>query len=297
MPSTLSYRKQVFSAIFLVIIGYFGFNIADLLSKILQNHYSIHQVLATSSFLAFCISATWLKTRYGWKAFFPPNFKPHIIRALCICGVVYCMVSSLKLLSLADFYGIIFIMPFMVMIMSVLFLKEHVGIHRWAATIIAFTGILILAGPQFSSIGLGVVLALLGAFFSALNVVMLRVIGKNNPVPFYGVYPFFLLFLISITGLVLTDSFVPVRIQDLPLFALHGPAAFLGTTAISIGFTKAPETAMVAPFNYTQIIWGVLFGWLVFGNLPTTTTWIGLSFVIGAGLYSLWREYKISHRL
>lgn len=295
LPPTPSYKSQALGAIFLVVIGYFGFNIADLLSKILQNHYSIFQVLATSSFLAFSISALWLKVQHGWKAFFPPNYKAHIIRALFICGVVYSMVASLKLLNLADFYGIIFIMPFLVMILSVIILKEHVGLRRWLAALVAFTGVLIIAGPQFSNIGLGVFLALMGALFAACNVITLRVIGKKNPVAFYGVYPFALIFIISMTGLIATGSFAPIQTSDIPYFLLHGPAAFFGTTAISVGFTKAPEAAIVAPFNYTQIIWGVLFGWMIFGNLPTMTTWAGLCLVIAAGLYSLWREYKISH--
>jgi drug/metabolite transporter (DMT)-like permease len=293
----ISYKSRTLSAIFLVIVGYLGFNVADLCSKILQDHYSIYQVLGTSSLLGLIITATWLKTKHGWSAFFPSNIKLHIVRAFLVLGTAYFMVASLKTLPLADFYGIIFIMPFMVMMMAVLLLKEHVGWRRWTAAAVAFLGVLIIAGPQFNNIGQGIIFAFMGAFFAAANIIALRKIGHGLPLALYGIYPFTLLIVFSMIGLIATDSYVPVRIEDVPMFLTHGPSVVFAMICMSTGYAKAPETAIVAPFNYTQIIWGILFGWIFFQNLPTTTTWAGLSLVVLAGLYSLWREYKISHHL
>lgn len=292
----VSYKARTLNAILLVTIGYFGFNIADLFSKILQDHYSIYQVLGTSSLIGLIIASLWLKKSHGWAAFLPENYKLHILRSVFITGTAYSMVASLKFLPLADFYGIVFIMPFIVMVLAIIVLKEKVGWRRWAAAGVAFVGILIIAGPQFDNIGMGVILALAGACFGAGNIITLRKIGHNSPLPFYVVYPFILMFVVSVICILATDTFTPIRMVDVPMFLAHGPVVVFAIIFTSMGFTKAPETSIVAPFHYTQIIWGVLFGWLFFETLPTTTTWAGLSLVVMAGLYSLWREYNLSKK-
>jgi S-adenosylmethionine uptake transporter len=297
VPAPISYKIRTFRAIFLVVAGYFCYNIADLCSKLLQNHYTLYQVLGTSSLLGLIITATWLFVAHGRSAFIPPNFKLHLLRSLTVMLTGYFMVSSLKTLPLADFYGIIFIMPFIVMVMAVLFLKEHVGWRRWSAAAVAFVGILIIAGPQFNNMGVGIVQAFLGAVCASVNIILLRRIKHGGPIAIYAFYPFIFIFAMSMTGLFLEGGPRPVQTSDIPLFLLHGPVVVVAITCVSIGFSKAPEAGVVAPFLYTQILWGVLFGWIFFEALPTATTWMGLTLVAAAGLYSLWREYKISHHL
>ena len=296
-PAPLSYKARTFRAIFLVVAGYFCFNIADLCSKLLQNHYTLYQVLGTSSLLGLLITTTWILALHGRAAFIPQNVKLHALRGLSVMGTGYFMVSALKTLPLADFYGIIFIMPFIVMVMAVVLLKEHVGWRRWSAAVVAFTGILIIAGPQFNNMGMGIIHAFLGAVCAAINIILLRKINHGGPIAIYAFYPFIFIFIMSMTGLFLEGGPRPVQTSDIPLFLLHGPVVVIAITCISIGFAKAPETAIVAPFHYTQILWGIMFGWIFFEALPTATTWVGLTLVAAAGLYSLWREYKISHHL
>ena len=135
------------------------------------------------------------------------------------------------------------------------------------------------------------------AVFSGATIMTVRKIGHGVPIPLYGLYAYVFILIFSIAGLIITGDFRPIQTHDVPLLLIHGPVVVFAITFLSMGFAKAPQTAIVAPFNYTQIIWGVLFGWIFFQNFPTATTWAGLSLVIAAGLYSLWREYKISHHL
>jgi S-adenosylmethionine uptake transporter len=221
----------------------------------------------------------------------------HLFRAILVLGSSNFMVKSLQTLPLADFYGITFIIPFFVMILAVVFLGETVGWRRCGAALVGFSGIIILARPQFDDIGEGVVYALLGAVCAAGNIVSLKKIGHDAPLPLYGFYVFlafaaFNLFMMGASG-----SYKPFEAAYMPYFLIHGPVVILALLFISIGFAKAPEAVVVAPFQYTQIIWGVAFGWYFFGAMPTAATWAGLAMVIGAGLYSLWREYRIAHRL
>lgn len=294
--SDSSYKSRALSAILYIVLGYFAYSVADLCAKMLQNYYSVYQVLTVSGFWGLVLTAGWLYYKGGWKAFFPEQIGLHIVRALSILGTAFFMVSALKTLPLADFYGIVFMVPFMVMIMAVAFLGEKVGWRRWTAAIVGFTGVIILAGPQFENIGIGVIHAVLGALCAAVNIITLRRI-RRGPLALYGVYPFLFIALFNIVGLWLSESYVPFVPETLPYLFIHGPIIVFGLIAISIGFARTPETSIVAPFLYTQIIWGVLFGWLFFAQLPTQTTWAGLTLVIGAGLYSLWREYRIAHHM
>ena len=298
MPDIIVSRKSLFlQAVLLVVFGYLAFSVADLCAKKLQESYNIHQVLGTSGFFGLTVTGTWLLTRHGIAAFFPTNLGMHLLRAASVAATAYFLVRSLQTLPLADFYGLIFITPFIVMILAVLFLQEHVGWRRWAAALVGFLGIIILAGPQFDNIGAGVVCALLGAFFAAVNIVMLKKIGSDAPLPLYGFYAFAMMAAFNVIMLFATESFRPYDTAHFPIFITHGPMVLLGLLCLSIGFAQAPESVVIAPFQYTQIIWGVFFGWAFYQVMPTMTTWVGLSLVIGAGLYSLWREYARAHHL
>lgn len=292
-----SYKARTLKAIFLITLGYFGYSVADLCSKVLQETYGIYQVLWVSGGIGLLITGLWLLARHGASSFVPANLKLHLFRALVVSGIAYFLVRALKTLPMADFYGIIFIMPFLAMILAIVVLGEKVGWRRWLAAGIGFTGVLIVAGPQFNHIGEGIVCAFLGAFLAAVNVILLRKIGPGAPRPLYGFYPFVFITALNFIAMMYTDSYLPFEMQYAPYFAIHGPVIVLAVITMSMGYSAAPETAVVAPFNYTQIIWGVLFGYIFFDNLPSMTTWLGVTIIIGAGLYSIWREYRHNHHL
>lgn len=293
----LSRKAALLESIALVMFGYFAYSVADLCSKKLQEAYSVYQILAVSGIIGLVITGVWLFLRYGAAAFFPANLKAHIVRALLVLATAYFMVRSLHTLPLADFYGIVFIIPFFVMILAVVFLNEKVGWRRCAAALVGFSGIVILASPQFDHIGEGVLCALLGALCAAGNIVMLRKIGHGAPIPLYGFYAFLAIAVFNVAVMAAHGFYTPFEAAYIPYFAVHGPVVVLGLLCLSIGFAKAPEAVVVAPFQYTQIIWGVAFGWFFFGAIPTMNTWAGLALIIGAGLYSLRREYRQAHQM
>ena len=296
MPTKLSdYKSRILQAVGLLILGFLGFSVADLCSKILQEDYRIYQVLCISGSFGMIVSGGFLLMRHGWKTFFPPNVHLHIIRGIVILGTAFFMVSALRTLQLADFYGVVFLSPFIMLILSVMFLKEHVGWRRWAAVVVAFSGVIVLAGPQFNTFGEGFVYALLGALCSAASVILLRKIGRGSPLLLFAFYPS--LFIVIVNGIMMmvTHTSLPLQGEHAVLFALHGPAAMLGVVCTSLGYSKSPEASIVAPFMYTQIIWGILFGWIFFNADLTPTTIIGLVMIIGAGCYSIYRDYHRAH--
>lgn len=296
MSANLShYKARILQAVGLLILGFLGFSVADLCAKMLQEHYRIYQILAISGSFGMFVSGTLLWARHGHKVFFPSNIRLHLLRGMVILGTAFFMVSALKTLPLADFYGVVFLSPFIMLILTVIFLSEHVGWRRWLAVLIAFSGVIVLAGPQFNHFGEGFIYAALGAVCSAVSVIILRKIGHGAPLLLYAFYPSAFITLFNLTAMLVTDTAMPFQSSDFVFFALHGPAAMLGVICTSLGYAKSPEASIVAPFMYTQIIWGILFGWLFFNASLTPTTIVGLVLIIGAGCYSIYRDYHRAH--
>jgi drug/metabolite transporter (DMT)-like permease len=286
----ISYKKRVFTSILFIIAGYFCYSITDLSNKILSEHYSAYQILTINGLEGLILCALWTAVKFGPRAFFPEEIGLHLLRGVFIAGLSFFVVLALKTLPLADFYGIAFTMPFMVMILATIFLKERAGLHRWLAAAVGFCGILILAGPQYGHFGTGLFYALGVPVCSALNTITLRKMKKKHPLPLYGFFPFLVITIFNFVMMAASNTYMPFQMGDAKWFLINGPLVVAGLIFLSLGFSRAPKAAMVAPFQYTQIIWGVLFGWIVFGDFPVMTTWIGLSIIIGAGLYSVWRE-------
>jgi S-adenosylmethionine uptake transporter len=94
-----------------------------------------------------------------------------------------------------------------------------------------------------------------------------------------------------------SGSFIPFEMKDAYYFAFHGPFIVVGIVLVSFGFAIAPVAAVVAPFHYTQIIWGIFFGWVIYNAVPTVTTAAGIALIVAAGLYSLWREYRRAQKI
>ena len=281
-------------------IGWFFFSVTDAFTKIYTQEYSIIQLLALSSMSGAALSGGWILCRHGWRGFMTPNWKLFAVRGLMILFGGYCVLKALSLVSLSDFYGIIFMSPFVVTLLSVLLLKEKIGIHRIAALAIGFAGILVLVGPQLESELTGMLYAAASMLFGSVATIVIRKIGREKVTTMFAFVPFFANFLIYPALMVFTPGnlHIPENPWELLGPLAMGAFAFVGFICYSLGLTQATETSIIAPFHYTQMIWGVLFGFFLFGVVPTSTTIIGSLIILAAGLYLLWREYvhhKINH--
>jgi drug/metabolite transporter (DMT)-like permease len=197
---------------------------------------------------------------------------------------------SLTLLPLAEATAISFAAPLFATILSALFLSEAVGWHRWGAVLAGFTGVLLVMQPQNASLPIdGLVIALISAFGVACVMITIRQISKTERA-FTTVYWF-----TAISALVLAGVF--------PFFAVsHSPAAWLAIVAIAgLGGTaqllltaslRLAPVGVVAPFDYSQLVWAILLGWLLWTDVPSTTTWIGAAIIIASGIFMLFRERR-----
>jgi S-adenosylmethionine uptake transporter len=200
----------------------------------------------------------------------------------------FCVVHSFARIPLADFYGIVFLSPMVIALMSALFLKERIGLHRFIAIILGFSGVIILAGPQFETMNVGIIFALISVLFISANAILLRKIGHENTLLIFAFYP--VLFSALLNAPFVFNNYIPIDASHSLLYLSLVPLVLIGVIGLALGFRLAPETSVVAPFHYLQIIWGVIFGYYLFNDVPSASTIVGASIIVIAGFYLIMRE-------
>ncbi len=220
----------------------------------------------------------------------------HVFR--CVLGVsaLMCNFQALSLLALADATTIGFTAPIFATLLSGLILKEAVGRHRWAAVLIGFVGVAVVlhggSGPHVGPSLVGVAVGLVGALGTAGVTVTLRQLKDTEQVAAIV----FWFFVASIgVGAVLLPFFGSWHGPAvMALLAGGGVAGGLAQICMTASLRQAP-VAVIAPFDYLQIVGAVLFGWWLLATTPTMNTLAGAALIAASGLYTVWRE-RVRHK-
>ncbi len=213
------------------------------------------------------------------------------LRGLLVAGSSTLFTFALIYVPLADAIAVSFVAPFFVTLMGALLLKEHVDFRRWVAVSLGFIGVLIIVRPGTGAIHPAVLLVVIAAFLFALRQILSRWLGRVDPIETTITYTA----LVSGVALSLPLPFVwrsPATTME--FFLMIGMA--VPAAAAEILVIKALEVAqavVIAPVHYTLIVWGTLYGFLVFNQLPDIWTWIGTIIIITTGIYSLNRERQL----
>ena len=216
----------------------------------------------------------------------------HLTRAAIGLSSMVFAFSALDYLPLAEATVISFAAPLFSVILSVLILKEQVGRHRWSAVAIGFIGVLIVMQPGGTHLPMiGLVIAAMAAFGVACVNITIRQIGRTE-----GAQTTVLWFTLT-SMLIVGLFFMPFYARAhgggtwavLVALGLAGGAGQLFLTA-SLRYAPVP---VIVPFDYLQLLWAVLLGWLLWNTQPSPTTWAGAAVIIGSGLYTIYREQTL----
>ncbi len=209
------------------------------------------------------------------------------LRAGAAAAGAVCSVVAFTELPMAEAFALLFLLPGFVTILSVIFLKEPVGWRRWSAVVVGFIGVLIVLRPGFHVLRLGHVAALCGGFAGAVTVVLLRHLGNSEKrTSLYGaglIGPL-------VAGLVLSlPHFVLPTAHDLIFILSYGLMGAAGNVLMMVTGRMAPAS-IVAPTQYSQMLWGIGLGYGVFGDRLDGVMILGAIVIIGAGLFTFARE-------
>lgn len=265
-------------------MAYFLFTAGDTLGKWLQGGYQASQIILTINIVGFLMMAGMaVKTRGKTNAFKSRKWGLHVIRGT-LTGISTILVFyALRHLPLSDFYGIVFLSPLWVALISFLFLKESIPPSRWIAIAVGFLGVLVIAGSEFGNVNLGYLATLVVSLFGAIAALMARHIGGDEPPTNFGLATHGIMVLINLP--IAIHEFVMPNAKDMGFMLLYGVMTSLAMMGISLVFSRSRSVSQIAPLQYTQMLWGILFGWLIFDNTPTERTLAGCVLVVAAGIY------------
>jgi len=216
------------------------------------------------------------------------NLSKQLLRGLAQAGSAVSFLVGLRTIAIADATAIAFIAPLFVIILSYFILKEPIGIRRWLAVIIGFSGTLIIIRPGFEIINLGHIFIIIAALLFALRQIISRLIASTDDpltTAFFTAYT-------SVFIFVLFQPWVWTPIIDKNhIFLFFVFASFAGIAEfLVIKSLQIAHAVVVSPLQYTLLIWVTIFGFFIWGILPDVWTFLGAGVIIATGLYSLHRE-------
>jgi len=263
----------------------------DAMAKWLTAHYDPLQIIFLRNLLAVPMIAAILLAAGGTAALRTRHLAVHAWRGLLMVVGAYCFFRGLAELPLAEATALVFAAPIFITALSVPLLGEAVGGRRWAAVMVGFAGVLIIVRPGAAAFQPASLFVVATAALYALFMIGARWIRRDENL--WTMMFYVALFPLLFAALVVAFQWQAVQLAHLPYFLGMAVFGTLGVTLIGHAFRLAPA-AVVAPFDYTALLWASLLGWLVWGEVPATWTYIGAAVIIASGIYIVFRETRQS---
>jgi drug/metabolite transporter (DMT)-like permease len=281
----------------LMLLAMLMFTLNDAIGKWLVSTYPVGQLLAIRSFAALAV----LLPIALYKRDTPHIFLIHqpgmqSLRLLLVIVECSCFYWSVKFLPLADVFMFYLASPLFLTAFSVIILHEHVGVRRWAALGIGFLGVIVIFPPSNAVLSLPALIALGGSITLALMLTLTRSLSSRTD----GLTLITLQTLaVGLAGLATLPfahlmpnlAWVKPNFLDFSLLSLLGFVATSAHFMMNSAITIAPS-AVVAPYQYTSIVWAIILGYLIWDDFPETQALIGAALIVGSGLFVLYRGQK-----
>jgi len=278
-------RSAALAGIALMLLAVWLFSFGDALGKYIVATYSVGQLLLlrAAASLILLSPAIW-RQRAALRNIQRPGLQ--VIRVVLSTLEVAAFFAASVYLPLADVITYYLAAPIFVTAASAIFLGEHVGWRRWSAIVVGFIGVIIALRPSTQAVSWPAMIALAGsASFAALMIITRSLRGTPDIVLTSAQFCGTLLF-----GLIAAPfGWVTPSLPDIGLFAAAGCISIAAALGVNRSLKLAPASVVV-PYQYTMIIWAVIFGYAVFGDVPSVAMLAGAAVIIIAGLYIFLRE-------
>jgi drug/metabolite transporter (DMT)-like permease len=256
-------------------------------TKWLVETYPIGEVLFTRSFVSLVAMSLFLLPQTGLAVFRTQRLRGHLLRGTSqSCSQTF-LVIAFSLMPLASAVAINFSAPLFATLASIVFLRERVGAVRWFALLVGFLGVLLVTQPGAETLQVGALFALANAVLFGTVTAGVRGLTSTESTETLTMYQ--MVVITTCFTLLLPFGFVTPTFADGIVIVLTGVGNALGQYWWTRALHLAP-TAAVAPFQYFSLVWALLLGFAVWGDLPTVSLLIGSAIVVGSGLFLLWRE-------
>ena len=273
--------------VILAFLAYASFSVADALIKATGPAMSVFEIAFFTTSLSI-IPAMLTKRGERWRDIYKLQhpWLVHLRCAMAIASTAFVMYAFTHI-PFADVYAIGFLTPIVVTVLGVLVLKEHVALHRWLLLVISFLGVVLVIRPGIRDLQLGHLAIFCSVFLGGITTIVLRhVAPRERRVSLVGLQ---VLYSGLLNGLLMIPFFVMPSPEQMAVFLGIG---LLGGTGglLLIGAARRSPANLVAPVQYSQLIWAIVFGAAFFGEYPDYVAVMGLVIVLAAGLANVLTE-------
>lgn len=280
-------------ACFFMVVAMLAFASNDMVVKHVAGALPIVEIIAIRGAMVIVLLMVWyaVMRRRAVALPLPPFNRLRLIAARALMEVLatFTFLFALARIALSDVFAVLQSLPLVVTLGAVLFFNERVGWRRWAAIAIGFAGVLIIIRPGFEGFQPAILLVVLAVLFAAGRDLMTKAMPTD-------VHSFWVTsataVMVCASGLIactVVEAWQPVSLRQLVWLALG--SCFLLAAYLSIILAmRLGDVSSVAPFRYTSLIWAILGGVLVFGEIPDPVSLLGASLVVGMGLFAWYRE-------
>lgn len=289
-----------------LVAGIAVFSVQDLILKHLSGTYPLYEAMVLRSLTALPFLLVLVHLGGGLRTLVTPGWRIMLARGFVMFAAYTCYYLALAALPLATTVALYFTAPLFITLLSVLVLAERVGPRRWSAVAAGFGGVVIMVRPGSDLFDWAALLPLVSGLSYGIAMIAARRLGATETaaaLAFWGNLVFLgcALVMTAVLGggdfaredhaslAFLLRGWVAPGLGDLGLMMACGLIAAAALTLLTQAY-RVSESNLVAPFEYTAMIWGVLYGWLFWRDWPDALGWAGIAVIIGAGLYVLYRE-------
>lgn len=270
-----------------------AFVVNDAMMKSLAGEVPLFQAILIRGLFATALVAV-LAARAGVlrvSALAPADRWPAAIRIVAEVGVTACFLSALFSMPLANATAILQSTPLALTFAAAIFLREPVGWRRWMAVAVGFAGVLLIVRPGAAGFGAPALYALAAVVFVVIRDLVTKRLTDTSSL-FITLTTALAITLLG-AGVSATREWVPVDAAAVGVMAAAACFLFVGYLCAVLTM-RVGEMSFVSPFRYTILLWALILGWAVFGEVPTGLTLLGAAIVAGAGLFTFYRERRVN---
>lgn len=279
----------VMSAVLIMLLGMFLFTANDAVGKWLTGSYSVGQLMFVRGVVALAILLPLIRQTGLGRLLAVEQPWTLALRVLLTVVDGFAFYYAVSLLPLADVMTFWLAAPIYVAAFSPLLLGEHVGWRRWTAIAVGFAGVIVALEPSRQMLSYAALASLGGSLAFGFAMLTARTLRSTAGIT--------MIFWQSMGGLIAGAMTVPFSWttpppSQWPAFILFGVLAMLAHVSVNLAF-KLADASAIAPLQYTQLLWAILFGWVVFGDFPSSAKFIGAALIVASGLFIFLRERQL----
>ena len=284
MNSAVAAKPQMLRGMLMVMSAVAIFSVVDVFSKYLTRSYPVALVVWARYAFHLLLVVVVLGPRFGLDLVRTARPGAQIVRGLSLTVASLLFISALKYMPLAESTAIAFIAPLLVTLMSVFFLKEKVELARWVAVCCGFVGVLIIIRPGSNVFTWAVLLPVANAMaFATYQILTRRLAGLESA--YVSIFYSGLVGTLVLSATLPYSWALPRNAFDAAAFAVLGMLAGIGHLILIKAYEYAPASRL-APFGYSQLIWVLIIGFVVFDDFPDYWSLLGIAILVASGIYT-----------